>query len=147
MDGRGFPWAGRAAPRDFPRASPSGNPLEQPCQPLENPVHPSSFTQITPICSLGSQEGAHHIRSSLTLTGFGFVFGGYYGSGITHVENVQGNLLSICGTLHSSLQFRLLPWKKPANIQATVAMGSLWRLNCNWEQSCSWDWLKVLWNS
>ena len=36
------------APRDFPRASPSGNPSEQPCQPLENPVHPSSFTRINP---------------------------------------------------------------------------------------------------
>ena len=28
---------------------PLGNPLEQPYQPLENPVHPSSFTQINPI--------------------------------------------------------------------------------------------------
>ena len=25
MEGQGFPQAGRAAPRDFPRASPSGN--------------------------------------------------------------------------------------------------------------------------
>ena len=47
-DGWGFPRAGRAAPRDFPRASPSGNPSEQPCQPSENPVLPSSFTQINP---------------------------------------------------------------------------------------------------
>ena len=38
-----------AAPRDFPRASPSGNPSEKPCQPLENSVHPSSFTRINPI--------------------------------------------------------------------------------------------------
>ena len=29
MDGF-FPWAGRAAPRDFPRAKPKGNPEEQP---------------------------------------------------------------------------------------------------------------------
>ena len=27
------------------------NPLEQPCQPLENPVHPSSFTWVNPVCS------------------------------------------------------------------------------------------------
>ena len=26
-----------------------GNPLEQSCQPLENPVHPSSFTLINPV--------------------------------------------------------------------------------------------------
>ena len=31
------------------RALPSGNPLEQPCQPSENPVLPSSFTQINPL--------------------------------------------------------------------------------------------------
>ena len=48
MDGV-FPRAGRAAPRDFPRALPLGNPWEQPCQPLENPVRPSSFTWINPI--------------------------------------------------------------------------------------------------
>ena len=42
--GQGFPRAGRAAPRDFPRALPSRNPSEQPCQPSENPVLPSSFT-------------------------------------------------------------------------------------------------------
>ena len=34
----------KVAPRDFPWASPSGNLSEQPCQHLENPVHPSSFT-------------------------------------------------------------------------------------------------------
>ena len=33
---RVFPWAGRAVPLDFPGALPSRNPLEQPCQPLEN---------------------------------------------------------------------------------------------------------------
>ena len=31
------PRAGRAAPRDFPRAKPAGNPEEQPCQPEESP--------------------------------------------------------------------------------------------------------------
>ena len=49
MGWTGFPRAGRAAPWDFPRAAPSGNPLEQPCQSLENPVHPSSFTRINPV--------------------------------------------------------------------------------------------------
>ena len=48
---RGFPRAGTAAPRDFPHASPSGNPSEQPCHPTENPVHPSSFTWINPFHS------------------------------------------------------------------------------------------------
>ena len=38
--------AGRASPRDFPRAKPKGNPEEQPCQPEENPVLPDSVTQI-----------------------------------------------------------------------------------------------------
>ena len=28
-NGRGFPWAGRAAPLDFPQASLAGNPSEQ----------------------------------------------------------------------------------------------------------------------
>ena len=32
-DGLGFSWAGRAAPRDFPKAKSEGNPEEQPCQP------------------------------------------------------------------------------------------------------------------
>ena len=30
-------------------ALPSGNPSEQPCKPLENPVDPSSFTWVNPI--------------------------------------------------------------------------------------------------
>ena len=34
---------------DFPQALHSGSPSEQPCQPSENPVHPTSFTQINPI--------------------------------------------------------------------------------------------------
>ena len=38
--------AGRAAPRDFSRAKPKGNPEEQPCQPEENSVLLDSFTQI-----------------------------------------------------------------------------------------------------
>ena len=46
-DGRGFPRAGRAAPRDFSRAK------EQPCQPEENPVHPNSFTWIYIIYKIG----------------------------------------------------------------------------------------------
>ena len=37
-DGQGFPRAGRAAPKDFLRGNPKGNPKEQPCQPEENPV-------------------------------------------------------------------------------------------------------------
>ena len=40
---------GERCSRDFPRASPSGNPSEQPCQPLENPAHASSFTWINPV--------------------------------------------------------------------------------------------------
>ena len=39
----GFPRAGRAAPRDFPRAQPEGNPEGQLCQPEENPFYPDSF--------------------------------------------------------------------------------------------------------
>ena len=46
-EGRGFLRAGRAAPRDFPRVSTLGIPSEQPCQPSENPVLPSSFNQTT----------------------------------------------------------------------------------------------------
>ena len=46
-DGRGFPRAGRAALRDFPRAKPEGYPEEQPCQPKENPLHPDSSTWIS----------------------------------------------------------------------------------------------------
>ena len=59
-DGRGSPRAGRAAPRDFPRASLLGNPSEQPCQPSEqpcqpseNPVHPDSFTWIYILFKIG----------------------------------------------------------------------------------------------
>ena len=48
MDGV-FPWAGRAAPRDFPWALPLRNPSEQPCQPSDNPAYPSSFTWINQI--------------------------------------------------------------------------------------------------
>ena len=33
----GFSEDGRAAPRDFPRRKPKGNPEEQPCQPKEDP--------------------------------------------------------------------------------------------------------------
>ena len=46
---RDFPQAGKAAPWNFPWASPLGNPSEQPCQPSENSVHPSSFTWINPV--------------------------------------------------------------------------------------------------
>ena len=41
---------GRAASWDFPRALPSWNPSEQPCQPSDDPFHPSSFTWINLIC-------------------------------------------------------------------------------------------------
>ena len=51
MDGRGFP-------QDLPWASPLGNPLEQPCQPSENPVHPSSFTWINPIYRQNTHSSA-----------------------------------------------------------------------------------------
>ena len=50
-----------AAPRDFPRASPSENPSEQPCQPSENPVHPSSFTWINPLSNLVVIQGCRKI--------------------------------------------------------------------------------------
>ena len=68
MEGRGFPRAGRAAPRDFPRALPSGNPSEQPCQPSENPVHPSSFNWINPIYSVNRKNIDHWMLSPLNLT-------------------------------------------------------------------------------
>ena len=42
----GFSEGGRAAPRDFVRAKPEGNPEELTCQPEENPVLLNSFTQI-----------------------------------------------------------------------------------------------------
>ena len=45
-EGRGFPRADRADPRDFPWAEPKGNPKEQPCQPEKNPVLPDLFPQI-----------------------------------------------------------------------------------------------------
>ncbi len=48
---------GRAAPRDFPRAKPEGNPEEQPCQPEENPVLPDSFTQIYILFLIGFRIG------------------------------------------------------------------------------------------
>ena len=50
----GFPRAGKAASLDFPQASPSGNPYEQPCQSLENPVVPYPFTQTNPVHSMGA---------------------------------------------------------------------------------------------
>ena len=37
----------KAAPRDFPRAKPEGNPEEQPWQPEENPVHPTLLLGFT----------------------------------------------------------------------------------------------------
>ena len=37
QDGRGFPQAGRASSQDL---------SEQPCQPLENHIHPYLFTQL-----------------------------------------------------------------------------------------------------
>ena len=49
----GLPRAGRAVPRDFPRAKPEGNPEEQLCQPEENPVHPNSFTWIYILFKIG----------------------------------------------------------------------------------------------
>ena len=39
-----FPRAGRAAPRDFPRANPKEIHKEQPCQPKENPILTNYFT-------------------------------------------------------------------------------------------------------
>ena len=48
----GLPRAGRAVPRDFPRAKPEENPEEQLCQPEENSVLPDSFTRIYILCQL-----------------------------------------------------------------------------------------------
>ena len=45
-DGWGFPRAGRAAPRDFPRANAERNTEEQPFQPEENPFLTDYFTTI-----------------------------------------------------------------------------------------------------
>ena len=47
------PRAGRAAPRDFLRAKPEGNPEQQLCQPKENPVHTDSFTRIYILSKIG----------------------------------------------------------------------------------------------
>ena len=52
-DGRGFPRAGRAAPRDCPRVKPEGNPEKQCCQPDEDTVHPDSYTKIYIILKIG----------------------------------------------------------------------------------------------
>ena len=49
--------AGRAAPRDFPRAKPKGNSKEQPCQPKEDPVLPEFYTQIYIIFLIGFRIG------------------------------------------------------------------------------------------
>ena len=49
----GFPRAGMAAPRNFPRAKPEGNPEEQPCKPEENPIHPDFFTWIYILFKIG----------------------------------------------------------------------------------------------
>ena len=57
MEGRGFPRAGRAALRYFPRAKPKGNPEEPPCQPEENSVLPDSFTQIYILFLIGFRIG------------------------------------------------------------------------------------------
>ena len=53
MEGRGFPRAGRAAPSNFPRGKPKGNPWRAALPAQQNPVLPESFTQIYilfPIC-------------------------------------------------------------------------------------------------
>ena len=63
----GWPSGGQAlGPQDFPRASPSGNPSEQPCQPSENPVHPSSFTWINPLYSATDQQERRKLIAILT---------------------------------------------------------------------------------
>ena len=43
-EGQGFSWPVKAAPQELPRALPLGNASEQPCQPLDRPIHPFSFT-------------------------------------------------------------------------------------------------------
>ena len=53
----GISRAGRAAPRNFPRAKPMAIPEEQPCQPKENPVLPDSFNQIYIIFLIGFRIG------------------------------------------------------------------------------------------
>ena len=47
-EGDNFPQACRDAPWDLLWALPLGNPSEQSCQLLENPIHPSSYTQLNP---------------------------------------------------------------------------------------------------
>ena len=44
--GWGFQRAGRAAPREFLRAKPEGNPNKEPCQPKENPIHPTILLKL-----------------------------------------------------------------------------------------------------
>ena len=45
-EGQGFPWAGRAVPRDFPWALPLGNPSEQCCHTLDNLVLSSPYLYL-----------------------------------------------------------------------------------------------------
>ena len=52
-----FSSAGRAAPRDFPRAKPKGYPKKQFCQLEENPDLPDSFTQIYILFTIGLRIG------------------------------------------------------------------------------------------
>ena len=46
-EGRGFPRAGRAAPRDFSRVKTEGNSEEQPLQPEKDPVFPTFKLRFT----------------------------------------------------------------------------------------------------
>ena len=49
-------------------AFPSGNPSKQPCQPLENPVPPLSFTQMNPMyMSLGTKRFSFHILACYVI--------------------------------------------------------------------------------
>ena len=52
-DERGFPKAGREAPRNFPRVKPEGNPEKQHCQPEKTPIYPGSFTWINILFKIG----------------------------------------------------------------------------------------------
>ena len=67
----GFPQDGRAAHWDFPQALPLGNPSEQPCQPLENPVRPFSFTRIKPMKSVEKKQGRYNLCNALNPQCFG----------------------------------------------------------------------------
>ena len=67
QEGRGFQRAGRAAPRDFPGALPSGNPSEQPCQPSENPVIPYSFTHIYILFLIGFSIGPSKMHGQFRI--------------------------------------------------------------------------------